>query len=80
MNLLKILFQKLFREPFSPDLINLVRYEKDLLYYKRHGQILMPPPTRGYAMGKVWTESEEQAMDDNYKAAKEIYEAIKNGD
>ncbi|NGX46500.1 MAG: hypothetical protein K940chlam2_01692 [Chlamydiae bacterium] len=73
---MKIFGKKLFREKFAPSLINLHEYEKNLLYdveHWREGSILRPvAPPPGRPGG--WTESEDQAMDDNRAGAKKIYE------
>lgn len=65
---------------FAPSLIDLVKYEKELLYSKRHGQTLMPPPSVPglSSMGRKtrWTDSEMQAMRDNRVEAKRIYNEI----
>lgn len=71
---------KLFREKFSPNLIDLVKYEKDLLYQARHGITLMPPPTiprRITGWGEGWSDSEMQAMRDNRSMAEQLYQRIK---
>lgn len=71
---------RLIKEKFEPSLINLSEYEKNLLLqveYWKKGRVLEPvaaPP--GLYFGK-WTEAEDQAMDDNRAAAKEIYEKYK---
>lgn len=66
------------REKFAPDLIDLVQYEKDLLYYKKHNITLMPPPGIGGLVWGEWTDSEMQAMRDNRKEAQKIYSEVKN--
>lgn len=74
---------KLFkREKFAPSLIDLVQYEKDLLYAKKHGETLRPFPSIPglHPMGRkdTWTDSEMQAMRDNRDKAKNIYDEIKD--
>lgn len=73
---------KLFKPKFSPSLIDLVQYEKDLLYAVEHHDgeaytlLLRPVPSiPGLVVGS-WSESEMQAMRDNRKQAQEIYERI----
>lgn len=82
MNLLK----RLFSEPFSPDLIDLVKYEQELLWQQKHGCEhfnLQPPSSTPDRMDRNWTDSETQAMRDNRERAeaiyREIYDEIKNG-
>ena len=65
-----------FRKKFSPSLIDLVKYEKDLLYYRAHNIPLRPVANiPGLSCG-TWSESEMQAMRDNRKAAQQIYDRI----
>lgn len=66
---------KLFRKRFSPNLIDLVQYEKNLLYWREHNTPLQPPPAIPGLLGR-WTDSEMQAMRDNRQAAQEIYDRI----
>jgi len=63
-------------EGYSPDLIDLQRYEEQLLYEKRHGLTLRPP----YSIPESeiqWTPAEIQAMRDNRTRAWDVYETIK---
>ena len=69
----------LFDKGFSPDLIDLVKYEKDLLYQARHDITLMPPPTIP-SKRTGWTDSEMQAMRDNRSRAEQLYQQIKVGE
>lgn len=65
------------REKFTPDLIDLVEYEKDLLYQVKHGITLRPYPTIPNLIHGKWTGSEMQAMRDNREKAQELYEQAK---
>jgi len=67
----------LFRKKFKPDLIDLVQYEKDLLYYKSKGIPLKPVACIPGLMFGKWSGSEMQAMRDNREKAQEIYTRIK---
>jgi hypothetical protein len=60
---------------FQPSLIDLVEYEKTLLYAREHGHKLVP--VMPIPAGK-WTDSEMQYMRDNRDKAKEILERISN--
>ena len=66
------------KEKFEPNLIDLVEYEKDLLYAKEHRERPYPArkiPHYGPNM-RSWTESELQCMRDNRSAAKEIKKRV----
>jgi len=67
----------LFKKKFSPDLIDLVEYEKDLLYYLEHEIPLRPPRFIHTLMYGTWTDSELQSMRDNREKAKNIYDRLK---
>ena len=62
-------------EPFAPDLIDLVEYEKELLYQKSRGVPLRPPPNVTKFRGG-WTVAELQAIADNRSEANAIRERI----
>jgi hypothetical protein len=60
---------------FSPHLIDLVQYEKNLLYAREHGK----PPVPVQPIPKTsrqWTASEMQAMRDNREKANDILKRI----
>ena len=63
------------KEPFEPNLIDLVEYEKSLLYSREHGKRPVPVPPIPNA-GRKWTESEMQIMRDNRVQAKKLKERI----
>lgn len=67
----------LFKKRFSPDLIDLVKYEKDLLYQQKHNIELRPPPSIPGLLMVTWSDSEMQAMRDNREKAEEIYNALR---
>lgn len=69
----------LFRKRFAPELIDLVEYEKDLLYQREHGIALRPYAIIPALMFRTWSASEMQAMRDNREQAHLIYERIKAG-
>ena len=73
---------KLFKPKFSPSLIDLEQYEKDLLFAvehhagETHRLLLRPVPSiPGLVVGS-WSDSEIQAMRNNRKQAQEIYDRI----
>lgn len=70
-----VLIPALFRKKFNPALIDLIAYEKDLLYQREHGIDLRPVPA---LPGGDFTDGEYQAMRDNYAAANIIYNEIRN--
>jgi hypothetical protein len=68
---------------FSPDLIDLVAYEKELLYAREHDRKpipIKPWPRRTLVISPSnhsdWTEAELQYMRDNREQAKTIKERI----
>jgi hypothetical protein len=67
---------RLFRPKFAPSLIDLVQYEKDLLYYRRKRISLPPPPMIPGLLFGSWSNDELQAMRDNRKEAEKIYNEI----
>lgn len=68
------------REPFSPDLIDLVEYEKECLYARAHGREPFPPRSLFLLSRrpKKRTPAEIQAMRDSSAAAREIWNRYKN--
>ena len=65
-----------FRKKFSPSLIDLVQYEKDLLYSRERGVPLRPVASIPGLTWGTWSKSELQAMRDNREAAQRIYDRI----
>ncbi len=65
-----------FKAKFQPDLIDLVEYEKELLYQKKHYITLRPPSMIPDLIGGSWSASEVQAMRDNRVAAQGICSEI----
>ena len=68
------------RPPFAPDLIDMVKYEKDLFYQKRRGIALQPVRPIPDMLGgewRDWTESEMQAMRVNRATADALYQEVK---
>jgi hypothetical protein len=57
----------LFKEPFEPDLIDLVKYEKD-------AKLGRPAPTIAGLIGRNWTDEEMKVMRENREEAKKIYD------
>lgn len=64
----------LFKKKFQPDLIDLVKYEKDLLYQKKHRIELRPVAPVPHVFGGGWSDSEMQAMRDNREKAQALYD------
>ena len=58
-----------FKKKFQPDLIDLVEYEKELLYQKKHHITLRPPSMIPHLVAGSWSPSEMQAMRDNREKA-----------
>lgn len=65
-----------FRKKHPRGMIDLLKYEKDLLYQREHAIDLRPPPFPLDLPVKL-TDSEQQATRDNREAARQIYERIK---
>lgn len=61
------------RQTYAPNLIDLVKYEKELLYAREHAT--KPVPIRPWPSRK-WSESELQHMRDNRAAAQTIKDRI----
>lgn len=59
-----------FWKRYNPDIIDLLQYEKDLLYQREHGIVCRPPKL---IPGRDWTTAELQAMRENREKAKELY-------
>lgn len=66
----------LFRKRFNPALLDLVKYEKDLLYQREHKIALRPPPSIPSLLTGNWSDAEMQAMRDNRNEAQSIYRRI----
>ena len=66
-----------YKPRFAPSLIDLIAYEKDLLYEREHGIPLRPCPTIPGLIWGQWSDSEMQAMRDNREQARLIYERIR---
>lgn len=63
------------RENFEPSLVDLIKYEKNLLYQREHGK--PPVPVQPIPnVGKGWSEAERQAMEDNRKEAERVLRRI----
>ncbi len=65
-----------FKKKFQPDLIDLVEYQKELLYQKKHYITLRPPAMIPNLIGGVWSASEMQAMRDNREKAQVLCSEI----
>lgn len=66
-----------FRDTYEPDIMDLDRYEADLLLQRSRGIPLMPPPSiPGMAIGE-WTVAEMEAMKLNRSTARAVYDRIK---
>ena len=61
------------RKRYDPDIIDLVQYEKDLLYQREHGIGCRPPATI-YGRSDGWTPAEMEAMRDNREKARRLYD------
>lgn len=61
-------------QTFAPNLIDLVKYEKNLLYDREHGKKSVP--IRPWPSNRKWSESELQHMRDNRAAAQAIKDRI----
>ena len=66
-------FKRNPKERFAPSLIDLIKYEKDLLYQREHNIPRMPPPMAA-EIRSDWTDSERQAIYDNRDRAQALYE------
>ena len=64
------------RKKYDPDIIDLVRYEKDLLYQREHGIACRPPPKPLGNDYRIWSIAEKEAMRDNREKAQIIYDRI----
>jgi len=65
------------RTPYDPYIIDLRRYEAELLYQKLHRMTLQPPPCTPGLVGREWTIAEIEAMRSNRELAEAIYRRVK---
>ena len=66
---------RLFKR-YDPHIIDLVQYEKDLLYQREHGIRLKPVSPIPSLLEGYWSVAELAAMRENREKAREIYERI----
>ena len=66
----------IFRKCYDPQLIDLVQYEKDVLYEREHwgAEHIMPPGTGGSLWEENWSIAELEAMRENMEKARAIYD------
>jgi len=62
----------------SPDLIDLAKYEAELLECARAGSPLWPPHPIPHHMGQFWTAGEMREMIANRREAELIYKRIRD--
>jgi hypothetical protein len=68
---------RLFGPPYDPALIDLDKYEGQLLVSKAHSRTLMPPPPIPAALAtRGWTLAELETMRRNRKEAVVLYEWV----
>ena len=61
-----------WKKRYNPSIIDIVQYEKDLLYQREHG--IRPRPPRVPTSGADWSTAELEAMRDNRQKAQSIYD------
>jgi len=67
---------RLLAPPYEPSLIDLGKYEGQLLVSKARGRTLMPPPTTPGLVRRNWTLAESEAMRVNRREAEAIYDWV----